>query len=268
MDKNKFFNYQNCSTKIKQQLNDVVHILQLSLKTNLSGVYLNGSMVLNSFDEKRSDIDMIGIIDNFLSAEEKIELGSLLLALHRKPCPLEILLIVKEHLIPWQYPPICHFYFSDYFVEQYKQFLLGENLTHRLLTINSNTLNITSSVKITKEKGVCLYGMAINDLFPDIPDSDFWDAISTNALDYDPVSDNDAHRPFAILQLCRILSYRETKKLLSKQEAAIWAINTLPVNFQAIISYALYEKYGIGEKKLYTIDDALSFKKYILERIL
>jgi hypothetical protein len=267
MDTNKFFNYQNCSKEIKQQLNDVVNTLQLSLKTNLLGVYLNGSMVLNSFDEKRSDIDMIGVINNFLSAEEKIELGSLLLTLHQKPCPLEILLIAKEHLIPWQYPPICHFYFSDYFIEQYKQFLLGENLTHRLLTINSNTLNITSSVKLTKEKGVCLYGMAINDLFPDIPDHDFWDAISSNALGYDPASDNEVHRPFAILQLCRILSYRETRELLSKYEAATWAINTLPVKFQPIISDALYEKYRIGEKRLYTIHDALLFKEYILDRI-
>ena len=267
MDTNKFYNYETCSTEIKQQINDVVNTLQLSLKTNLLGVYLNGSMVLNSFDEKISDIDMIGIIDNFLSAEEKIELGSLLLALHRTPCPVEILLIVKEHLIPWQYPPICHFYFSDYFIEQYRQFLLGENLTHRLLTINSNTLNITAPVKIVKEKGLCLYGMAINDLFPDIPDSDFWDAISINAYGYDTASDNNAHRAYAILQLCRILSYRETGEILSKQEAAAWAINTLPVKFEAIISDSLHERYEIGEKKLYTTDNALSFKSYILERI-
>jgi streptomycin 3"-adenylyltransferase len=268
MDTNKFYNYKTCSAEIKRQINNVVDNLQLSLKISLLGLYLNGSMVFNSFDEKRSDIDMIGIIDNFLSAEEKIELGSVLLTLHRKPCPLEILLIAKEHLIPWQYPPVCHFYFSEYFVEQYKQFLLGENLTHRLLTINSNTLNITSCVKLTKEKGICLYGMAVNDLFPDIPDSDFWDAISSNALDYDPASDYVDHRPFAILQLCRILSYRETGELLSKHEAALWAIDILPSKFHPIISFALHEKYGIGEKKLYTIDDAISFKKYILKRIL
>ena len=268
MNTNKFYNYKTCSPDIQKQLDNTVNGLSSLLKTNLLGIYLNGSMVFNSFDEERSDIDMIGIINNFLSVEEKIELGSLLLSLHRKPCPLEIILIAKEHLIPWQYPPVSHFYFSDYFVEQYKQFLLGENLTHRLLTINANTLNITSALKLTKEKGVCLYGMAVNDLFPDIPDVDFWDAISSNALDYDPASDNDAHRPFAILSLCRILSYRKTGELLSKQEAAAWAVNTLPAIFKPIILNALYEKYKIGEKVFYPNDDALLFKKYILERIL
>ena len=267
MNKHEFHSYDTCSADVKQQISNVVHILSSSLKNNLSGFYLNGSMVLGFFDEKNSDIDMIGVIDNILSVNEKIELGSQLLSIHQKPCPLEILLVAKEHLIPWQYPPVCNFYFSEYFSEQYRQFVLGENLSHRLLTINSNTLNITPCLKLTKEKGLCLYGKDIKELIADVPESDFWDAISSNALDCDAASNNDSHRPFAILTLCRILSYQKTGELFSKQEAAFWAMDELPSIFRPIISNALFEKYKLGEKSSYPVEDAESFKSYMLEHI-
>ena len=265
MRDSKFVNYEICSANVKNQIANVVGILSSSLKDNLLGLYLNGSIVLDSFDEKNSDIDMIGVIANVLPADEKIRLGSLLLDLHQKPCPLEVMLFAKEHLIPWQYPPICNFYFSDYFVEQYKQFLLGENLSDRLLTINANTVNSAPCIRLTKEKGICLYGMAKDELLPNVPECDLWDAISSKATDCDAASDNDSHRPYAILTLCRILSYRKTGKIFSKQEAARWAMDVLPNAFRPIISNALFDKYEMGEKTSYPVEDAVSFMAYILE---
>jgi streptomycin 3"-adenylyltransferase len=267
MHENRFYSYETCTKDIKKQISDVVNVLSHSLSNNLLGLYLQGSMVLGTFDEDNSDIDMIGVVDNPLASKEKIELGSKLLSIDKKPCLIEVDIFTKGNLIPWQYPPVCNFYFSDYFSEQYKQFLLGENLSHRLLTSNANTTNSTPCLKLTKEKGICLYGMRADKLITDIPNSDIWDAISSGSHDLDAASDNDSHRPFAILTLCRILSYRETGEIFSKQEAAFWAMGVLPEIFSPIISNALFDKYGLGEKKAYTVEDAISFKSYILERI-
>jgi len=263
----RFKSYSTCSPVIKRQIQTVTKQLSATLSDSLLGLYLNGSIVFNSFDESSSDIDMVGIINRILSTEEKIALGKLLLSVHNQPAPLEVLLLVKDHIMPWQYPPICHFYFSEYFVTQYKQFLLGDNLNHRLLTVNSNTLNVTSEIKITKDKGIHLYGAEINKFIPSIPDADFWDAISSNANDYDPASNNDSHRPFAVLTLCRILSYRKTKRHLSKQQAAAWAMEVLPAIFKPIIATALHDKYALGERAEYPISDAVLFKQYILEAL-
>lgn len=264
---NKFHNYETCSLEVKNQINNIVNGLASLLENNLLGIYLNGSIVLDAFDENNSDIDIIGIVEKCLSPEEKIKLGAFLLPLHQMPCQIEVLLIVKEHIIPWQYPPVCHFYFSDYWLEEYKQFLSGENLTHRLLSVNCTDSNITSSVKIVKEKGICVYGLPIDEVFPDVPDADFWDSISYNIPDFNVITDNDTQRPYLILTLCRALSYRKTGQLFSKQEAANWALNILPVKFHPIILSALYDKYGLGEKEFHTADDALSFKSYIIEQI-
>jgi len=268
MYENRFHGYETASKDVKSQIDNVTNILSSSLTSNLLGLYLQGSLVLSSFDAETSDIDIIGIIDNPLSAKDKIELGSQLLSIHHKPSALEVVFVTKNHLIPWQYPPVCNFYFSDYFSQQYRQFLHGENLSHRLLTINANTVNITPCLKLTKEKGICLYGIAADELIPAIPENDVWDAISSNLFDLDATSDNDSHRPYAILTLCRILSYKKTGKILSKQESAFWAMETLPDIFNPIISNALFEKYRLGEKMVYPVEDAIAFKAYIREGLI
>jgi len=267
MCENRFQNYETCSANVKKQISDVVMALTSLLKDNLLGFYLNGSIILNAFDEKSSDIDMIGVIENPMSANEKIELGSRLLSIHQQPCPLEVTLVAKGCLNPWKYPPMYNFYFSEYFITQYKQFTQGENLSHRLLTINANTVEPTSCLKVVREKGICLYGMSAESLISDIPENDFWDAIS-DVCGLDAASDNDSHRPFAILTLCRVLSYRKTGKLFSKQEAAFWAMDELPEIFRPIISNALFDHYGLGERKLYPNEDAVSFKTFVLENII
>jgi hypothetical protein len=55
--------------------------------------------------------------------------------------------------------------------------------------------------------------------------------------------------------------------MFSKQEAAFWAMDKLPDIFHPIISNALFEQYGLGEKKAYPNEDAVSFKKFIVENI-
>lgn len=63
----KFYNYKTCSTEVKKQINNISDVLKSILADELAGVYLHGSMVLDSFNEKTSDLDILGVVDKFLS---------------------------------------------------------------------------------------------------------------------------------------------------------------------------------------------------------
>lgn len=264
MSKIKLYNYKTCSTAVKNQINNINDALKSILADDLTGVYLHGSMVLDSFHEKTSDLDILGVVDKPLSMQKRLEIASALISLNRKPCPIEISLIAKEHLMPWQYPTPCQFHLSEYWIPQYQQFASEKDHTHWLLTDNFTDSDIACHAKLTRQSGICLYGTEINELFPEVPENQFWESISYDVSNFDVVSDN---KVYAILSLCRVWSYYKTGKIMSKYEAAILGLNILPSAFHSLLMNALHDKYGFYEKAFCTNEDALCFKSYIIEEI-
>ena len=120
---------------------------------------------------------------------------------------------------------------------------------------------------VIKQKGICLFGKPINDIFPDIPNELFLDTVSSDIDTFYVESDNDSQSSFLVLQLCRILSFKETGNILSKHNAAEWAFENIPSQHHPIIKTALYNKFGLGSKVMYTKEDAISFKTYMSQEI-
>jgi len=264
-----FCGYETCPAEVKQQIQNVAGGLSALLGTNLLGLYLHGSLVLGAFDVNSSDIDMIGVVEHSTSLAERVAVGSLLLSIDHKPCPIEVKLIIKEGLIPWHFPPPCHFFYSEYWTWLYQRFASGEDLSHILLSGHPDEYDrdLAAEIKLINQCGVCVYGLPAPELFPDVPEEDYWDAISDGIDDFYVESDNPSQSSFLILTLCRTFMYRQTGVILSKHVAASRALEILPDKYHPIISNALYNKYGLGRKAAYTAEDALSFKSYIIERI-
>ena len=267
MDITKLHNYASCSTEIKRQIENVACKISSLLQSNLAGLYLHGSMVLDAFDENSSDLDMTGVICSPLTLPDKIELSSLLLALNNAPCPLDLELFVKDDLVSWRQNPKSDFYFSDYWAESYDIIALGGEHAADLLSAVFPGGEIASDMKVIKQSGICLCGIPIDELFPDIPDGLFLKAVTSGICDFYVESDNVVQSSFLILQLCRILSFKRTHQIMSKPKAAQWALNELPSDFQPVILTALYNKYGFGEKAPYSKEDALLFKSYVIEKV-
>lgn len=173
-----------CSIEIKQQIENIVNGVSRLLKTNLAGLYLHGSIVLDAFDENSSDLDMVGIINNDLSLTEKIELGSLLFSLNKKPCPLDILFFIKGDLTPLKHRLPEHFYFSDYWSVQYEKISLGAENAEEILASVFSDGEPVSDFMVIKQKGVCLFGKPINEIFPDVSNEIFLDAVSSGVDDF------------------------------------------------------------------------------------
>ena len=262
-----FQNFENCSKEVKQQIRNKVNGVSRLLKTNLVGLYLHGSIVLDAFDENSSDLDMAGVINSGLSLADKIELGSLLFSLNKEPCPLELQLFIRDGFTHLKNQPEGHFYFSDYWSVQYEKISSGAENAEEIFASVFFGGEPVSDFAVIKQKGICLFGKPINEVFTDISNGLFFSSVSSNIDDFYVESDNDSQSSFLVLQLCRILSFKKTGEILSKPKAAIWAFEHLPNQYHAIIKTALYNKFRLGSKITYSKEDAVAFKSYMLQKI-
>ena len=267
MNNDIFTDYETCHSDIKKQIDDIINGLAPLLQSNFTGAYLGGSMALGSFDVKTSDIDLTVIINNGLTLSDKIKITSFLLSVNKKPCPLEITFILREALFSSQ-NPLTYMFFCDYWIKTHEKIVLGGEKAQELFdSIYSDSDNITE-LKLIKQSGIYLYGIPVNELFPDVRNDLFWDLLYTQATESYVESENEFQSAFKVLQLCRIFAYKKAGEMLSKPKAAEWVLDVLPSSYHPIILSAFNMHYGMSDKISYTADDALTLKKYVIENIL
>ena len=99
--------------------------------------------------------------------------------------------------------------------------------------------DVTSYIKLIKQSGIVLCGKAIQEVFADVTDEDFFAAISADIDDYD--FHDYAPRYFAsnVLILGRILSFKRTKKILSKYDGGLWMIENVPADLKYLPQRAM-----------------------------
>jgi hypothetical protein len=68
--------------------------------------------------------------------------------------------------------------------------------------------------------------------------------------------------------LGRILSYKCEKRILSKYESGLWAMNYVPEQFRYIIDGAIKAHYFNENKIDYAVNDLEGLKKFIIGEIL
>lgn len=66
--------------------------------------------------------------------------------------------------------------------------------------------DIASYIHLINLSGICIYGRPIKDVFPTIPEEDFWSSISNDITNYDFHGNNPRYFASNLLILGRILS--------------------------------------------------------------
>ncbi|MBS4203611.1 aminoglycoside adenylyltransferase domain-containing protein [Lederbergia citrea] len=97
--------------------------------------------------------------------------------------------------------------------------------------------DIACHVTLINQSGICIYGRAISEIFPSVPEKDFWDSIFWG-VDYFSKLDGEPLIP-GILTLLRIWSYKENKAIYSKAQAGEWAIGLVPSQYRYIVENAV-----------------------------
>ncbi|MCL2833239.1 MAG: DUF4111 domain-containing protein [Treponema sp.] len=211
--------YQTLPAAVKTQIEQVKNIWLDCLGNSLIGIYIHGSIALESFNEQTSDIDLLIISERRIPRGERLLLAAKIIDIDHRPSPLEMSAIKDSDLKPWKHPARCQFHYSGAWTAKYKQMLsdlaAGCFTKNNIVDTDFPDPDITCHVRLAKQCGVCVYGPPPAQVFPGVPEADFWDSLT-----YD-INESD------ISTLGRVLSYKHEKKILSKQQSAVWLKNYL-----------------------------------------
>lgn len=229
--------WQNCDTDIKEFVNELVVKVRSELGENLVGVYLHGSLAMGGYYRPKSDIDMIVVVDKKLADNER-ESFAQIVAKHAETRPttgnveLSVILSATAKVIPVPVP------FEVHYSSEWHDKILSGDINY---TEDKTDIDLQSHLTYVVQRGSCLYGKQINEIFGAID----WQVFMEGVLDDFYWIIEDEHileTPFyGVLNICRVLQVLQEDKQLahSKDEGGEWALQNLPEQFHDIIQQAL-----------------------------
>lgn len=218
---------------MQQQLKDSLELLKMILGPDLLGVYLYGSSVVGGL-QKYSDIDLFVVTNRVTTSEEKTKLIANLLQISgiymkSSKMPIEMTIVEKAMINPWQYPPHFDFQYGDWLRESFEKGIIEPWQTHEM----PDLALIVTQVLLRSQT---LWGLKPEQLLAPVPYHDFMKAmlhdLSRLAADLKYDTRN------VLLTYARIWSTLETNAIRSKPAAADWVMNHLPKAYQPVMKRA------------------------------
>ena len=231
------------------------------LKEKLVGVYLHGSLAMGCFNEQKSDIDLLIVVCDAVSKEEKLSFLAETVRLHAfaPEKGIEMSIVQEKFLKPFRYPTPYELHFSNAHLALYH-----EDKEAYLAKLQGVDPDLAAHAMITRHYGKVLFGKSIPEVFGEVPREDYLHSIRG---DIENAAEDILSNPVYItLNLCRVLAYIKESIVLSKKTGAEWAINTLPENLKKTVQAAL-SSYETGEKMETDKSDLQYFAETMLKEI-
>lgn len=253
----------------EELLADFVEQSRHILGDNLTGIYLHGSAVMGCFNPAESDIDLILVVKDEVSDIAKRQFMDMVVELNdRAPKKgLELSIVKEEVCKPFVYPTPFELHFSVAHLNWYRT-----NPEDYVTRMKGTDKDLAAHFTIIYHRGRALYGKAIREVFAEVSRDYYMDSIWCDIEGaVEDVLDNPM---YIILNLCRVLGYKEDGLILSKKEGGEWMLRqltekdhgTLTGDFSGLIAAALKE-YATGLKMELQEALAKQFTEYMLERI-
>lgn len=206
------------------------------------------------------------VVTDHLNKQVKLSIAEEIMKIDGDPCPLEMSAILEKDAKDWKIPGNCVFHYSDFWTTKYQEKLVNPEADCYVVDHEFPDADVTSYIKLIKQCGIVLYGKSIENVFGDVSDEDFWEAITADIEEYD--FHDYASRYFAsnILILGRILSFKIEKRILSKHEAGLWMISWVPEELRYIPQLAM-KIWFEEEKHDFPEEDLEKLKAYLITEI-
>ena len=263
---NRLLGNKDLPEDIHDQIESVVEVWKKHMQSALVGVYLHGSIALNAFNPESGDIDVLVVVKESIDIDKKLDIAKDIIALDGCPRPLEMSAITLYDAQNWKNPGNCVFHYSDYWTERYLKRFSDPSAELYVVDNEFPDADVTSYIRLLNERGIVLYGEEISDVFADVSDEDFWSAISADVDDYDFHDYGARYLASNIIILGRILSFKETKRILSKYEAGLWMIDYVPPELKYLPESAMKIWYE-GEERELPEDGLEKLRKFLINEI-
>lgn len=219
---------------VKNILNRFVEKSKETLGNNLIGIYLHGSAAMGCFQESKSDLDLLLVVENSIQKEAKRKFMQELVKINAEAFAkgIELSIVKKEFCNPFVYPTPFELHFSiahlKWFQEKPDEYVEKMNGTDR---------DLAAHFTIIRHCGVVLYGAAIQDIFGEVPREDYIDSIWNDIKNAE--EDIVSEPMYMTLNLCRVLGYLKENRILSKKTGGEWGLCSVPEKYHALIQNAL-----------------------------
>lgn len=246
---------------MKKLLDTFVENSKEILKDNLVGIYLHGSVVMGCFNPDKSDLDLIVVVKESVEDSVKKQFMDMVVGLN-KSAPakgIEMSIVTMDVCNPFVYPTPFDLHFSIGTQDWYKS-----NPDDYIQKMKGTDKDLAAHFTIITNRGKCLYGLPIDELFASVPKADYMDSIWEDIAEAeDDIVENTM---YIILNLARVLAYKKEGLVLSKKEGGEWALSNIPSKYHALITAAL-EEYAHNKSDSYDLKLAQKYATYMLKEI-
>lgn len=230
------YRWPDVPAAVRNQVVRFVDAVTSILTEDLLGIYLHGSLAMGGFDPERSDIDLLVLVRQGMAVETKRRIGEFLLGLSGAPCPIEVSFLREADLIPWRHPTPYDLHFSEHWRQRYTEELRSGAWVHWNDTTRDDA-DLAAHLTVTRHRGVCLAGKPMREVLPPVPWRDYLESI-TGDLTW-AVGRAERDTAYLVLNACRVLAAAREGLILTKREAALWAMDELPETLRPVVKHAL-----------------------------
>ena len=219
--------YQELLDKITDKCKEI-------FKSNLTGVYLHGSLAMGCFNEAKSDIDFIVVIENDITDRQKMEFMQAIVEFNKfAPAKgIEMSVVKKEYCNNFVYPTPYELHFSNSHIQWF-----NENPEDYINKMKGTDKDLAAHFTIIKKYGITLYGEAVDSVFENVPASAYMDSIR---YDVEGAREDILENPvYVILNLCRVVAFIKDNLITSKKQGGEWGISNLSPEYRELIKAAL-----------------------------
>ncbi|OIU71667.1 aminoglycoside adenylyltransferase domain-containing protein [Rossellomorea aquimaris] len=230
----------------------------------LVGFYIHGSLAMGGFNPGTSDIDIVAVTDKAIKLETKRRLAKLFLKCSANPYPIEISFLNKGQLKEWQHPCQFDFHYSEFWRDRYENDLnsgTGEWINDDIKT----DADLAAHITILNNRGICIGGRPITEVFPPVPRSDY---ISSIVSDFKDCIANIEEDPiYCTLNMIRVYWYLKEGVISSKREAGQWGVVNLPSDLRETVEKVNESYYSKSDKYHFTRDELLPVRDYFSDQV-
>ncbi len=201
---------------------NLVHIFAEKVKkvigSDLTGIYLHGSMAMGCFNPNKSDIDIIVVIEKDISVSQKLLFMKEIAALNEQaPAKgLEISVVKREYCDPFLYPTPFELHFSPVHLDSYRR-----SPHDYVRNMNGVDKDLAAHFTVINNYGRVIFGESINKVFGEVSKECYIDSVYCDIRN--AASDILTDPIYVILNLCRTLAYVKEGKCLSKADGGRYA---------------------------------------------
>lgn len=205
-----------------------------TLGDNLIGIYLHGSAAMGCFNPRKSDLDLILVVEKEVPDAAKLEFMRNVEKLNEEaPAKgIELSIVKRAYCDPFVYPTPFELHFSCSHLKWFRE--KPEDYVEKMQGIDKD---LAAHFTINRRYGIVLYGAGIEEVFCEVPVKDYMDSIW---YDVENAREDIMENPlYVTLNLCRVLAYLQEGLVLSKQSGGEWGVRTLHKKFHGLIEMAL-----------------------------